>query len=582
MSFGTPVRNGLSISLLSTTSLSSGRGLRPSLALNFLSGTLDSRITFSRGTQATLTDSTGKVTYAPNNLLTNSESFEAAVWSKASVTVSSNTTEAPNGTTTADTLTATLANGALQYSVGASIGNNYIFSIWIKRKTGTGAVSLTNASGTYSSVAVDSTWQRFYIASSATDTSCRCYIRLATNGDEIYIWGAQLEQVTYQTTPGTYVATTSAAYYGPRFDYDPVTLAPRGLLVEEQRTNLLLRSEEFDNASWTKSRSTITANATTSPDGTVDADKLVEDTTATATHRVFQQASKSASSVTRTFSVYLKAAERTFARVSISDNTEAVTARVDVDLSAGTINTAAVFGGTSISSPSASISLAGNGWYRVSITATFDATITNPGAFVFLCSAFGVISYTGNGTSGIFVWGAQWEDGSFATSYIPTVASQVTRTADVATITGANFSQWYNQSEGTFVVEADSGGNVSTIPIYRVLSAGSGGDTISLFMYNGSWGGTSRVGSVFQADLEVAGTYTANVPAKTAFAFKADDFAASVNGSAVLTDTSGTVPTVAALNLGSGGGSAYLNGHIRSLTYYNTRLPNARLQALTS
>ena len=187
--------------------------------------------------------------------------------------------------------------------------------------------------------------------------------------------------------------------------------------------NLLTYTEEFDNASWTKSRTTVTANATTSPDGTVDADKLVEDTTASSTHRIFQQASKAASSLTRTFSVYLKASERTLARLRVTDNIEVVSAGVDIDLAAGTIGTAVVSGGSSISSPSATIVPAGNGWYRVTLTATLDATITSMGAFVFLRDGAGNISYTGDGTSGIFVWGAQLETDSTATAYQKVVSS---------------------------------------------------------------------------------------------------------------------------------------------------------------
>ena len=475
--------------------------------------------------------------------------------------------------------------------VDATIANGFAFF-----NLADGVLGTIGANATAEITPVGGGWYRCSIVVTLAGGGDSFNIRIATangtttyTGDGtsgIYIWGAQLSN-SASVDPYVYnpvAAPSSTAYYGPRFDYDPVTLAPKGLLIEEQRTNLLLRSEEFDNASWLKSRSTITANATTSPDGTVDADKLVEDTTATATHRVFQQAPKSASSVTRTFSVYLKAAERTFARVSISDNTEAVTARVDVDLSAGTINTAAVFGGTSISSPSASISLVGNGWYRISITATFDATITNPGAFVFLCSTFGVISYTGNGTSGIFVWGAQWEDGSFATSYIPTVASTVTRSADVALMQGANFSQWCNQNEGTFVAVGDV---LATAPTTFLFDMRAGtGNTNETGLYQV---GTAPVfvvasGGVSSAVLVPSGAVTANTPYALAGAYRVNDFAASFNGGTVVTDASGAVPVgLDRAWIGSAAGSAsFANGHIRSIRYYNTRLPNAQLQALTS
>jgi len=385
---------------------------------------------------------------------------------------------------------------------------------------------------------------------------------------------------TYVNSAGNVVSAPAGT---PRFDYDPVTLQPRGLLIEEQRTNLLLRSEEFDNASWTKSRSSVTANATTSPDGTVDADKLVEDTTASATHRVFQQAAKAASSLTRTFSVYLKASERTFARVQVADNTETVVARTDIDLTAGTATAASVGGGSSISAASASISPAGNGWYRVAFTATFDATITNPAAFVFLCDSLTGISYTGNGTSGIFVWGAQWEDGSFATSYIPTVASQVTRTADQASIVAPNFATWYNQSEGTFVVEAVTQKPTSLVATAIAIDASDGGVNNRHYVgfVTGLAEGRTAVGGVTQVSLTQA--YTANATEKLAYAYKANDFALARNGSLAGTDASGSLPTIDRMFIGNAAGSAaFLDGHIRSVKYFPTRLSNAQLQALSA
>lgn len=372
------------------------------------------------------------------------------------------------------------------------------------------------------------------------------------------------------------LASTNAA----RFDHDPATLAAKGLLIEEQRTNLLLRSEEFDNASWTKSRTTVTANATTSPDGTVDADKLVEDTTASSTHRIFQQVSKAASSLTLTFSVYLKASERTLARLRVTDNIEAVFASIDIDLAAGTIGTALVAGGSSISSPSATILPAGNGWYRVTLTATLDATITTMGAFVFLRDGAGNISYTGDGTSGIFVWGAQLEADSFATSYIPTGASQVTRTADQASIVAPNFAPWYNQSEGTFVVEADT----YYVDLNRIftVSDGTTGNRIESNAYSANHLDVNVAGAS-QCSLD-AGTFASNVFSKIAAAYKANDFAACIGGGAVATDTSGTVPTVDRLSIGVNHalGARWLNGHIKTLAFYNTRLPDATLQSLTT
>lgn len=365
-----------------------------------------------------------------------------------------------------------------------------------------------------------------------------------------------------------------------RFDYDPVTLACKGLLIEEARTNLLLRSEEFDNnAAWSKSRSTVTANATTSPDGTVNADKLVEDTTATNTHRVYQQASKAASSLTRTFSVYLKASERTFSRITVADNIEGVTARVDIDLSAGTIGAATVSGGSTITSPSATISAAGSGWYRVTLTATFDATITSPGAFVFVCNALGGVSYTGDGSSGIFVWGAQWEDGSWATSYIPTTSATVTRAVDVPTITGTNFSSWFNQTAGTIHVEARSPGSGTRV-VWQA-DDNTANNRYTLYTSGTSLKFDVVSGGVTQASLTL-GTITANTKFKAAVAFAANDIAGVLNGGTVQTDASATLPTVDRMRLGADTTGNVLTEHIERLVTYGTRESNVQLQALTA
>lgn len=376
-------------------------------------------------------------------------------------------------------------------------------------------------------------------------------------------------------SPSTYTRNFGGRF-PPRFDYDPVTLAPRGLLIEEQRTNLLVRSEELDHTFWSKSRTTVTPNAATSPDGTVDADKLIEDTAA-GTHRVFQQATKAASVVTRTFSVYLKAAERTLARITVSNNNEGVTTSTDINLSTGTATAASTPQDGTISGQSASIINAGNGWYRCIITATLDASITTPGAFIFLRDGSGNFSYTGNGTSGIFVWGAQWEDGAFATSYIPTTTSQVTRTADSAAITGANFSSWFNQPEGTFVLEASTA-STTAFPVIVGYNASSTASAAYLQANQAaSWNGSAVLATG-------AGTVNSNVPVKVAMAYNATGRALVLNGGSVATDANqlGTANLLAIGRPGNAATSQLLNGHIRSIRYYPTRLTNAQLQALTA
>jgi hypothetical protein len=385
----------------------------------------------------------------------------------------------------------------------------------------------------------------------------------------VLIWNAQFEPVTYQTTPGTYVATTASAYYGPRFDYDPVTLAPRGLLIEEARTNLLLQSETFDNASWPKTDATVTANVTNAPSGTAVADKLAE-TATTAAHSVSQIVTI-AIGTSYTYTVYAKAAERNWIALQF---TGGMTANHGAyfDLANGVV-------GSLINSPaSASITKLADGWYRCSITSA-PATGTSTTAWVYTASGNNVVSYLGTAGSGVYLWGAQFEAGAFATSYIPTVASTVSRSADVATMTGTNFSSWYNQPQGTFVMDfTPDSGLISGST--RVLSTTSGSVLNRVADVNfsgGSW--TNFNGTVTTV---IGAAVVTTIPQRIAVAYATANYGYTINGGTVVADTSALVNSPTRLNLGYLDTGNYLNGHIRAIAYYNTRLPNTQLQTLTA
>jgi hypothetical protein len=387
----------------------------------------------------------------------------------------------------------------------------------------------------------------------------------------LFIWGAQFEQVTYQTLPSTYAQTVASAYYGPRFDYDPVTLAPRGLLIEEQRVNLLLRSEEFDNAGWTKIAATATANATTSPDGTANADRLTADGTL-ASHQMQQNVAFTAAAYT--FSVYAKRDTNNFLQLRFGAAAIAAgTGFANFDLNAGRVGTI----GPGLSA--ASITPAGNGWYRCTITGTTLAVTTNV-AFFIVTSATAVTNEVNTLTTAVFLYGAQTELGAFSTSYIPTVASTVTRATDSVTITGTNFSSWYNTSEGTMVFSGDS---------FR----GTAGSARTFQFDDGTADNNIRAAgqSTLQViDATVTQVNIGGVPLipfdgtvfKFASAYKLNDFATVTTG-AVTTDTSGTVPAINQLQLGRSIATGNtLNGHIRTFTFYPQRLANEQLQALSA
>lgn len=526
--------------------------------------TFSQLIDFTRTSAATFVNSSGNIASTPQsrNLLTFTQEFANAAWTKTNATISANSVAAPDGTMTADTLTASAGNGTVLQTFTAS-AVPYTFSIWLRRLTGTGNVQLTVDGTTFATVAVTSEWTRFSTTLTPSAGSRTAGVRIVTSGDAVYGWGAQLEAASAATD----YTRNFGGLFPPRFDYDPVTRAPRGLLIEEQRTNLLLRSEEFDNASWVKQRSSVTANATTSPDGTVDADKLVEDTTASDTHFVLQTATVS-SSTTYTYSVYLKASERT--RASLQDGGGSA-AQGYFDLSNGTV--------ISASGATATIANAGNGWYRCTITFTTGGAQTNANCRIFLVDTGTNTSYTGNGTSGIFLWGAQLEAGAFATSYIPTVASQVTRTADTAAINAPNFASWYNQSAGSFVIEFRTVQSATALA-RNIVGFDSSNSKLVVYIASsgtqaGTWDGSAAV--------TASGSVVSGTP-KVAMAYSTSARAITTNGGTVATGAAPAAGFTASTSLNIGGttGSGLVNGYIRSLRYYPVRLTNAQLQALTA
>ena len=376
-----------------------------------------------------------------------------------------------------------------------------------------------------------------------------------------------------RSTTATFVGSDgliqTAAINAPRFDYNPVTLAANGLLIEKQETNLLRYSEQFNDAAWSKTGSTVTANTITSPDGTVNADNLIEDTS-TGLHIVLQS-NASTVTLTHTISVYAKAAGRTIIQLQL-DAGGAAGGTVTANLTTGVLS---ALSGTG--SPSATITSAGNGWWRITLTAVPAATGTNVRFLLYLNNGSST-TYTGNGTSGVSLWGAQLEAAAFATSYIPTVASQVTRATDVAVMTGTNFSSWYNQTAGTFVASADTVGTATG----SVIMVGSDDSNRVQIGHTGSTDAIFRIVNVGVSanPANIAATKTGF---KAALAYKQSDAAASAGGSAVTTSspTSMVAHTAAYLGANAAGG-LQINGHIRTITYYSSRLTNAQLQALTA
>jgi hypothetical protein len=243
----------------------------------------------------------------------------------------------------------------------------------------------------------------------------------------------------------------SAGSGAARFDHNQVTLESLGLLVEEARTNLVLRSAEFDNATWAKGNLTVTANATTAPDGTLTADKLVENT-ATA-ERNIQINVNATGSVVYTFSVFAKAAERSKFQIYLGASATPVGA--NFDLATGTTPNA-LLGASMVQYP--------NGWYKCSVTFTHSSSGTK-GISIYPAVLFSPLTYQGDGASGLFLWGAQMEAGSFPTSYIPTTTATVTRAADVATLANTGSSIFPTSAFTTVNSPYGTAGGGSTVKL---------------------------------------------------------------------------------------------------------------------
>jgi hypothetical protein len=235
---------------------------------------------------------------------------------------------------------------------------------------------------------------------------------------------------TYVNSAGVLATAASGV---ARFDYNPVTRVPRGLFLEQGSTNLALQSNAFTTTWTAAANASLSSAAGTSPDGTNDAWNLFENSTTAAVHTNTQAFVKAASANAYSFAVYAKAGLRTRIELQLNDN--AANGAFSVfDLSGGQIGVAATGLGTPFTSLSASITNAGNGWYRCTLIATSN-TATALNALIGLDNGSGTgarsNSYAGTINSGALIFGAQLEQAAFASSYISTTTLTVSRAADV-------------------------------------------------------------------------------------------------------------------------------------------------------
>jgi hypothetical protein len=208
----------------------------------------------------------------------------------------------------------------------------------------------------------------------------------------------------------------------PRLDYTGGGCP--SLLLEPQRTNLTLYSEQLNDAYWSKTGSTATANVIASPDGFQNADLLTE-SAATEDHAFFDVVTYFVSGTTYTLSFFAKANGRTKVEVTSANSNTCPTGRFDLVAKTATATTTS-FG--------AKIEDYGNGWFRCSVSRVAPNTGLDV-PYHAMVQSFGTITYAGDGTSGMYFWGMQTEEGAYPTSYIPTTSAAVTRAADAASVT---------------------------------------------------------------------------------------------------------------------------------------------------
>jgi len=364
-----------------------------------------------------------------------------------------------------------------------------------------------------------------------------------------------------RASSGTYVDASgfiqTAAANTARFDHDPVTNESLGLLIEEERTNLAIYSEDLSNrVRWISSPTgDETENATTAPDGLMTADRIYgQDPSGTVTK--YQNYTLTANTA-HTFSIHAKKSDSDWIAIRAFGFGASIDCYAWFNIADGT--TGSTSGGTPDSTSVVDLS---NGWYRCSLTITLAADTT--GLFQLVVpEGDGVTGYSAP-TVGVFLWGAQLEAGAFMSSYVPTSGSTETRSPDIASITGTNFSSWYNQSEGTVFAEFQP---YSATGSQQIAGFTAGTSNSSRW---GIWNDQlfiDQSGTQYSASLSPSTSLT-----KTAFAVAGNDAIGCSNGTLTAQDTNVVLPAVDNFHVGRTSlGQNLYNGHIKRLAYYSTR-----------
>jgi hypothetical protein len=537
-----------------------------------------------RATTATRVNSAGLVELVPYNLLQYSEDFTNAAWIKITTTLTSGQSDPFGGNNAykwnssaigVTQLSQLFSTGAdvCNISIYAKAGSTSILNIWIGSAVTFDLANGSVTSGTGTITSVGNGWYRCSTnrSSISLTNTLNPYFSAASTSDFIYIYGGQAVE---GSTAKDYQKTETRLNI-PRLDYSNGTCP--SLLVEPQRTNVVLNSENFSNASWLKTAITLTANATISPDGTTNATSIIPTTANVGNHRVYEGGLNTIA--TAAYSIYVK--PNGYNRVALRESAT-TGAAIGYDLLNKTIITTYSTGGCTASG--GIIEEVGNGWYRISGIFSF-ATATSQSLGFYIVSPSWTsgdpesVTWAGNGTDGVLVWGAQVEAGAYPTSYIPTTSASVTRNADVISKTG--ISSLIGQTEGVVFLDftVDTISAQTNNPVLWYMKDGAAGERYVELYSNGNLVYVDA-GNVTNATITKTGLTVGRH--KCAIAYATNDFVFYVDGVQVGTDTSGTPNGFSTFGLQYY--NAAFNGQqmVNLATLFPTRLTNAELASLTT
>jgi hypothetical protein len=373
----------------------------------------------------------------------------------------------------------------------------------------------------------------------------------------------------------------------PRFDYNPTTLACNGLLIEEARTNPLLYSNEFTNIVWTATFGAVSLVSGTSPNGSSNVYKFIP-SAINASFRELQQNIIVTAGTTYCFSQYVKADNYTFVQI-IGSGAAFGTFNVNWDLSTGAET--AFNAGTSTVVARGIIN-AGNGFYRVWVAVTALSTVSGRMAvnYIGTSTAARGAAWIADGVNGYQIYGAQLETGAFPTSYIPTTTTSLTRNADVVSMTGTNFSSWYNATQGTLYAEGNT---------FNAGPRATGSNPICLAgIYDGTASNRLLLTLINNTATQIAGrfvaggtsliaglgaSFTLGSVVKEAGSYISGNSA--IYGNSVVAGTSAGAftftPNQLIFGAAPNGAAEYLCGWVRKVNFYNIALTQAQLAAIT-